>query len=122
MIVYPVLITLGILGGLYALREPGPPALPTPPPTPPPPLPGPNPSPPGNPFEGLPYGAIVRLKPEKNVFGSRGGRPDVVKIVGETNPGSPFSSYLAIDTACFVPDTLCPRRTVLDSDIAERVS
>lgn len=129
--ILPVLITGAVAFALLLSAKPSPLVTrstpsPAPEPLPPEPTP-PSPTPPAprpnaRPFAGLPYGAVVRLLPEKNIFGRRGGTADVVKIVGETNPGSIFSAYLAIDTKCFLPDSYCSRATLLETEIAERVS
>jgi hypothetical protein len=122
--IVPVLITLGVLGALYASRPRVVPDLSLIPAVPIPPSP-PSPPPPQEPrpFAGLPYSTIVRLFPERNVFNAPGGAADLVKIVGgNTNPVQFRHSYLVIDTRSFLPEEYRPRRTVHEDEIMERVS
>lgn len=115
----PALITAVVLGAL-ALSARSKPAGATKPPdrrVEPTPVPFPNAA---RPFRGLPYASVVRTRPEVRVYGV----PERVKIVGlfnkETEPY--FSMYAGVDVACLLPEDVCPRWTVNEHDILEKLS
>lgn len=117
--IVPALLTVAVLGALALSARSQPESATNVPGRKTEPVPVPFPSA-TRPFRGLPYGTRVRTSPEARVYGV----PEIVKIVGLFNPENEayFSIYLGIDPSCLLPEDLCPRHSVNEHDIREKLS